>query len=320
LDYINGSFVQAEGVAIGNPGIKPGIELTLESLGQKFSGKYVVNAATHIYSNEVYETNFSVSGLKTNTFAEQINRQEPMRRWNGVYPALVTNLDDPDDLCRIKVKFPWISDDFESDWARIATPNAGNERGILWLPEVKDEVLVAFEHGDINKPYVIGHLWNSQDKPAKPNSEVVVGGVVNERIIKSRSGHMIIFDDTDGSEKIQIITQSEKHSITLDDSEDNIVITSDGKATATIDASGKVTIESDSDIMIDTKANLDLKSKGNMSLEATGNVDIKATGNMNLKGAQLTAEGTGMANFKGAIVNVEASGINTIKGSLVKIN
>ena len=173
LDRLNASFVQAEGLAIGMPQIIPGKKVKLEGLGIKFSAEYMVTAAVHVYSNRVLETTFTVAGISTNTFVELLNRQEPMRRWHGVYPALVTDNNDPDNLSRVKVKFPWLDSDFESDWARVVAPDAGPERGFYWLPEIDDEVLVAFEHGDMNKPYILGRLWNGQDKPPSPNSEAV---------------------------------------------------------------------------------------------------------------------------------------------------
>src|ERR1700750_2275998 len=81
----------------------------------------------------------------------------------GVVVAVVTNNQDPDGFGRVKVKFPWLSDVDESSWARIAAPMAGKARGIYFLPEVDDEVLVIFEHGDVRSPYVLGALWNCQD-------------------------------------------------------------------------------------------------------------------------------------------------------------
>src|SRR5205085_2988322 len=125
---------------------------------------------------------------------------------SGVVVGVVTNnQDDPDGLGRVKVKFPWLSNDEESFWARVAVPMAGKERGFYFLPEVEDEVLVAFEHGDPRFPYVLGSLWNGQDKPPEKND-----GKNNVRVIKSRSGHVIRLNDEDGKEKIESIDKSGK--------------------------------------------------------------------------------------------------------------
>src|ERR1700750_1699162 len=85
-------------------------------------------------------------------------------RLHGVVIGIVTNNQDPDGMHRVKVRFPWLNLDDESHWARVATPMAGDKRGAYFLPEPDDEVLVAFEHGSLEHPYVIGSLWNGKDK------------------------------------------------------------------------------------------------------------------------------------------------------------
>ena len=115
----------------------------------------------------------------------------------GVVIGIVTDNKDPDKMGRIKMKLPWLAEDAESTWARIATLMAGNDRGSFYLPEVDDEVLVAFEHGDLRYAYVLGTLWNGKDKPPETNDD----GKNNKRVIKSRSGMTILLDDTSGSEK-----------------------------------------------------------------------------------------------------------------------
>ena len=130
-------------------------------------------------------------------------------RFYGVTIAMVTNIKDDDGLGRVKVKFPWLTDDDESPWARVMTPMAGDDRGFYFLPEVDDEVLVAFEHGDMAFPYILGSLWNGKDKPPEKNDD----GENNKRFIKSRSGHMIIFDDTEDKEKFIIQDKSGKNRV-----------------------------------------------------------------------------------------------------------
>ena len=109
----------------------------------------------------------------------------------GVALALVTQNKDPEGLGRVKLRFPWESQPRESDWARCAVPMAGKDRGTYFLPEIGDEVLVAFEREDMRFPYVLGALWNGQDKPPESNSN----GQNDRRVIKSRSGHKLTFDD-----------------------------------------------------------------------------------------------------------------------------
>lgn len=119
----------------------------------------------------------------------------------GAVIGIVSNLDDPDAKGRVKVRFPWLHENADSPWARIASFMAGKDRGAVFRPEMDDEVLVLFEHGDMRFPYIIGSLWNGKDAP--PQERGADGG--NDiRLIKSRSGHTLLFDDTSGSEKITI--------------------------------------------------------------------------------------------------------------------
>jgi uncharacterized protein involved in type VI secretion and phage assembly len=105
-------------------------------------------------------------------------------RFYGVVVGIVTNNKDPDNLHRVKVRFPWLSNDVESHWARVAAPMAGKNRGAYFLPEVDDEVLVAFEHGQVDHPYVVGSLWNGKDNAPESNAD----GENNHRTLRSRSG------------------------------------------------------------------------------------------------------------------------------------
>ncbi|HEY9664289.1 MAG TPA: phage baseplate assembly protein V, partial [Allocoleopsis sp.] len=135
-------------------------------------------------------------------------------KMEGVFIGIVTNNKDPEGLGRVKVKFPAREGEGESYWARIATLMAGQARGTFFLPEVNDEVLVAFEQSNINHPYILGCLWNGEDKPPDKNED----GKNNIRTIRSRSGHQITFnDDADGKkEKLEIQTKG-GHRIVLDD-------------------------------------------------------------------------------------------------------
>jgi uncharacterized protein involved in type VI secretion and phage assembly len=181
----------------------------------------------------------------------------------GVVMGIVTNNQDPDKMGRVRVKFPWLSDDDESWWARIATPMAGPGRGVYFLPEVEDEVLIGFEHGDIRFPYVLGALWNGQDAPPGNNDD----GKNNIRLIHSRSGHLVRLDDTDGDEKIEIIDKTGNNSITIKSSDNSISITSQGKLT--LHATGGIEMTSDADIKI----------------QASTSMDVQAGANLNIKGA-----------------------------------
>jgi len=189
----------------------------------------------------------------------------------GVVVGVVTNTQDPAGLGRVKVKFPWLSESEESSWARVATPMAGKGRGVYFLPEVEDEVLLAFEHGDARFPYVLGALWNGQDKPPESNEN----GENNIRSIKSRSGHVIRLNDTDGEEKIEIIDKSGKNTIVIDTAKNAITLTSEKDITL---SASKGTIKLDAQ-------KIEIKSSAATKIEAGASMDVKATATMNVKGA-----------------------------------
>src|SRR5262249_41889489 len=130
----------------------------------------------------------------------------------GVVVGTVTNNQDDAGLNRVKVRLPWLGEHDESPWARVASPMAGNGRGMFFLPEVGDEVLVMFDHGNTRFPYVVGSLWNGKDKAPASNDD----GKNHERVIRSRSGHVIRFHDEPGNETLEVIDASGKNSITID--------------------------------------------------------------------------------------------------------
>ena len=190
----------------------------------------------------------------------------------GVVVGVVTNNQDPEGLGRVKVLFPWLSDSEESHWARIATLMAGKDRGSFYLPEVDDEVLVAFEHGDVRFPYVVGMLWNGKDKPRYDNAD----GSNDKRVITSRSGHEFIFDDNAQQGKVVIHTRKNQ-TITLDDSAggEKISIADKSGNSVEIDATqNSIAVKSGLKLTIESQV-IEIKAGGTMKLEATGTLTIK---------------------------------------------
>jgi uncharacterized protein involved in type VI secretion and phage assembly len=190
-------------------------------------------------------------------------------RFYGVVMAIVTNNQDPQNMGRVRVKFPWLSDDNESTWARIATPMAGPGRGIYFLPEVDDEVLVAFEHGDVRFPYVLGGLWNGKDAPPSNNSD----GQNNIRVIHSRSGHLIRLDDKDGDEKIEIIDRTGSNSITIKTSDNSMTLTCIGDMN--LKCTGKMTLHATTGIEMTCDTTIKVQAQATMDIEATAPMTIK---------------------------------------------
>ncbi len=346
---LDGTFIQAEGVSMGDASLKPGLTVSIKSVGSRLSGDYYVTSTTHTInpSQGGYTTAFVVSGRQTNSVLELIEPKERGVTVPNVVVGVVTNNQDPDgNLGRVKVKFPWLDDNDESYWARIAAPMAGNNRGFLFIPEIDDEVLVSFEHGDMTRPFILGALWNGKDAPPKKNSEVVGGdNKVNQRLIKTRAGHTIDLDDTDSAEKITITTKS-GHVLTMDDksgSESVSIVDKTGNNLIKIESSSnKITIQANGDISVTAKQNATIEAtqnvtvksdSGNITVQApTGNISVESqSGNVSVKTEAGNAEVStqaGTLSLKGLQVSVEAeaqmslksSGILQIQGSLVQIN
>lgn len=213
----------------------------------------------------------------TGTIFDLISQSEESDRFYGVTIGIVTNNQDEEKLGRVKVKLPQISDTDESFWARVLTPMAGKEMGFYCLPEVGNEVLVAFDRGDVNFPYILGGLWNGKDKPPDVNED----GKNNKRLMKSRSGHQIILDDTKDAEKIIIQDSSGKNTIEIDSKNNTIKI--EVEKDLTIAAKGKVSIStSGGDIELECN-NLKIQAKQNCEINANANCNIEASAGMGLK-------------------------------------
>jgi uncharacterized protein involved in type VI secretion and phage assembly len=198
-----------------------------------------------------------------------VGPSNPEGHFYGVAVGVVTNNQDSEGLGRVKVRFPWLSDEDESHWARVLTPMAGNQRGLYFLPEVDDEVLVAFQHGDMRFPYILGALWNGKDKPPESNN-----GANNLRTIKSRSGHIIRLDDTADAEKIEIIDKN-KNSIIVNTAKNTITVTSDAD----------ITIQSTKGKLILEGNGIEMKSQAGVKVEASQGMELTAGSQLNIKGS-----------------------------------
>jgi phage baseplate assembly protein V len=203
-------------------------------------------------------------------FSQLLGSTDGDSRFFGVAFAIVTNNKDPDGLGRVKVKLPWMAEAAESDWARVMSPMAGPERGFYFLPEVDDEVLVAFEHGNPESLYVLGALWNGKDKPPVANSD----GKNDVRVVKSRSGHLIRLTDTKDAEKIEIVDRTGKNSIVISSKDNTLTITSDADLTIK-SANGKLTLGG---------KGVEITSTAAVKVEASQNMDLKAGPQLNVKG------------------------------------
>lgn len=343
-DKIQDGFVQAEGRCIGNPKIAAGKVVKISNVGTRFTGTYVVTAAVHIFtSDRGYETTFYIHGLQPDVMAYLVeNRRDSdndRALMQGVATAIVTNSEDKEGLGRVKLKFPWLDEQLETDWVRVAAPGAGPTRGMYYIPEVNDEVLVSFEYGDINQPFILGGLWNKIDAPPKKTNEVVKSGKVNERVIRSRSGHVIILNDEQGKEHIIVRDKTENNEIIIDSQENTMTVnvqkdyaltaqdgnvsstsgkdtevTSGAKTNVTSKGNISVTSQAASTITIEAGGKVTVKGKGILIQSVTGNLDIKApAGKISIQGLQVSIQATTQAELKG-------TAMVQIQGGLVKIN
>jgi uncharacterized protein involved in type VI secretion and phage assembly len=204
-----------------------------------------------------------------NYFAQQIltSETEGSRVYEPVI-ALVTDNKDPDKLGRVKVKIPILSDSDTTDWTPIVMFGASKNRGWFFIPEIDDEVLVMFEHGDMQRPLVVGALWNGQDKPPDNNSD----GKNDRRVIKSRAGSRFLFDDSD-SPQVVIEDGGGKGRITLDAQNNKIIIEALDGDVCFQAPSGKIQIVAKS---------IDITATQNLQIHAASNIQVGSSASIKI--------------------------------------
>ncbi|MGE0709558.1 MAG: phage baseplate assembly protein V [Planctomycetota bacterium] len=285
----------------------------------------------------------------TDILSQGRDRESQASKIHGFVVGLVTNNKDPDKLGRIKVKFPWLSDDVESWWARVVQPMGGKERGQWWIPEIDDEVLVGFEQGDVRFPYVLGSLYNGKDLPPKCDDITsTFGGTgydhggyscsgrdFNEdgkddlRFIRSRSGHLLIMDDKSGDERITICDKTGKHRLEIHTKDKRVVITSeDGdieliaekkillRCEELVTESRKDTsMTADQKFTVLSKSDMSHESKTKMARKAGTTVEEKAGTSITYKsGTDCTVQsGTNMTVKAGVNLTAQASAMGELK-------
>ena len=189
----SGEEAVLRGEAAGDPLIGAGAKIYIEGIGSRMTGNWRVTGVEHTYgAGRPYVTRFVCGGKEPGGLAD-LTGTSAQRGWGGLVVGIVTNNDDPEKLGRVRVQFPTLSATDESAWARVATPGGGPSRGMQWIPEVDDEVLVGFELDDHARPVVLGGLWNRKDVP--PSSDAVSGGAVKQRLLVSRTDSRLMFGE-----------------------------------------------------------------------------------------------------------------------------
>lgn len=303
--------VQARGVAEVSDKLKPGVTIKVSNAGPA-SGNYHLSEVEHRYDRRGFRTQF-VAGDRTRTgLADTLNGRPRTSSFNvpGLVVGVVTNVDDPDKAGRVKLKYPAVSADIEGPWARIVTLGAGNKRGMVFQPEVNDEVLVAFEGGDPRQPVVLGGLFSGKNVLPEWG---VKSGQVQTRRITSRLGHVIeLADGTDPATQhvlLQLSTTSHKIRLGADKLEVEVaagkpVSIKSGSASFEIDAQSNVTIKG-------TKVTIQAETE--VAITGNSKVGVSSQGQLDLQGSMVSVKGQGTTS-------VEASGPLTLKGAMVAIN
>lgn len=316
-----GSFAELDAQLRGNPFLHAATPIALTNAGAQFDGKYVLTAVRHTFD--------PVTGFVTDiTVADTSDRSgygvltgapatAPTHR--GMLPAVVTNIKDPENYGRVKVKFPTLSDTEESWWARVVQPGAGKGRGTVVLPEVSDEVLVAFAGTGMEAPYVLGGVYNGRDLPAPGFADHIGGnGEVVRRGFTSRTGMAIEMLESPSGETLNITTKDAKQRLTL---------VQKPSGSIEIIAEGPITVESKQKLSL-TGQDVDIVAKNAIKLEAL-TVETKASNAAKINATTLDLEASANLNVKSnanmalkanAMAELSTSGILTVRGSLVKIN
>ncbi len=280
LQRMADAYFEADGVAIGNPKIKAGCKVKVEGVGSKFGGEFTISSSTHSYhGHRGYQTQFQISGRSARTLTELV-RPPANRDWTAsIVVGVVTNNNDPEQRGRVRVKYPSLSDSEESAWAPVATVSSGNARGLLMLPQVDEEVVIGFEHGDSRRPIVLGSTFNGKDKPGAD-------------LLQNRDGSFALLSN----EKIH---QHSKKDFEIKSDQNMVVeITKDEKTTV--------------------KGNSTHETTGNTKQKAQTFV-VEAGSSMTVKGVSVNVEASAALTLKGATINIQGSGPVSIKGMPISI-
>ena len=278
-EQIGSTFVEAEGTTVGNAQLRAGTAVNISKVARQFAGRYTISHARHVFDEDGYRTHFAISGRQERSLlglasvgASNGHASGGGPPVHGTVVALVTNNDDPRKLGRMKLKFPWLSDSYESDWVRMVQVGAGPDSGAVFLPEVNDEVLCAFEFGDVRRPYVIGALYNGKDRP-RLGDGLVDAGKVRRRGFVSRTGHRIVLFDSDQKSGIALISADGKLRVSLNQTKGQIHIHSRGPVTIDTD-SGAISIKSGADVAVEARGMLSLKGTAGVKVESSAMVEI----------------------------------------------
>lgn len=317
-DRLGGTFAELEAVARGNPTLRAGVPVALAQLGSPFDGRYVLTQVRHGFDPDAgYTTALTVSGRQERSLlgltGGQGTRSATAAAAPGVVPGVVTDNRDPADIGRVKVALPWLDDGFTSSWARVVQPGAGAGRGTLVMPEIGDEVLLAFEHEDLSTPYVLGGLYSQHRRPPSAKVPGVDStGVKSQHPFVSRTGHRLEFADDEAGSGIWLRTGDGKLELAMDGVETRLTLNSDGSIALT--AKDGITLDAGSgNVQITGGQRMELSAKSGLTLDAGG-------GDVQIKGVNVDVTGRARAQVGAPSVAVTGQALCEIKAAMVTIN
>ena len=308
-----------------NPGVFLGQVIKVMD-GDTSQGTFRITSIEHSCSyNGDYENSFEGVSAEMDSYPNTNINAFP--KSESQVAKVIDNV-DPDGMSRVKVQFPWqAAMNLSSPWIRVITPSSGADKGFHFIPEVEEEVLIGFEAGNAERPYVIGSLYTGVNKADSWQSDAN-----NLKAIRTRSGHTIELNDTEGEETIRIYdnegsiiefnTQEKSLTInateTIDIAAKNINITAEENIS--IGAQGDLSLASDGNTAIQAQGNMDIQATGDTTLTSNGAVAVEATSDATLKGVNAVVSGQATAEISGAQAKVAGSAMTEVSGGIVKIN
>jgi phage protein D/phage baseplate assembly protein gpV len=313
-DDWSSAAIVARGSASVNSAIKPGVTVTVKDAGPA-SGNYLVTEVEHTYDKSGFSTKFVSGSRHPARLVDTLGREaaDPGFTMFGLVVGVVTDNNDPDSAGRVKVRYTGVSGQVESPWARVVTLGAGPSRGAVFNPEINDEVLVGFEHGDTRRPVVIGGLFSTQNT-LPTGSAYVAEGQVNYRRIASRKNHIVEFADGAQPAQQHVLLQlgTAAHKLRLGADRFDIEV-EQGKGLTIKAGSAKFDISSAGDVTIEGN-NVTIKANAAVTVQGQTQATVKSE-------VQTVVQSSAEVQVKAnATTSVEATGPLTLKGAVVAIN
>ncbi|MFH8447292.1 VgrG-related protein [Streptomyces sp. NPDC018026] len=325
---VTASFAELEVAANGHPDLRPGVPVALADVGTPFEGKYTVTSVRHHFGDGVaYESWITVSGRQWRSLyglaSGGSGGTDPASaaRLPSVANAIVTDVQDPLKQGRVKLQFPWLDDTYVSDWAR-SVQMGGVAGGGIFPMDVGDEVLVAFDRGALDHPFVIGGLYNGRDVPTK--SDVPLHDGLKKKAVRhtlsDRQGNRVdLLSQRTGGRKqgVRIASGNDRLTINLDRTKTEITV--DSKGSVSITGSRSVSVEAGTDLSLSARRALTIKSGGPLSIQggsmvnvrSGGLVGVNAGGALNLGAAGAATLSAGAATTISGTVNVQINSVMT---------